>query len=116
MSFLQYHLSMNLKKKKKTSGLPPGSIIYTGKKTDLPVYVNYIEYNPDHCKEIIRKRKHEVVLRPSESNLVQWYDIRGLHDVELMVLPLPVGTRLLPASLEARIERAAPARLRIRLD
>ena len=72
------------KRKKKTSGLPPGSIIYTGKKTDLPIYVNYIEYDKDECKEITKKKKHEVILSPSNDDLIQWYDIRGLHDTELI--------------------------------
>ena len=82
---LQHQLGKIIpKKKKKTSGLPPGSIVYTGKKTDIPVLVNYIEYNQEKCKQYTGKKKNEVIIRTPDENLVQWYDIRGLHDTELI--------------------------------
>ena len=37
---------LNLKKWPKKAGLPPGSLVYTGKK-DIPTKINIIEYNKE---------------------------------------------------------------------
>jgi magnesium transporter len=71
-------------KKQKNVGLAPGTVLYTGQKTDLPIRINYIEYTPEKYNEELNQSIERVVLHPSNLKLVQWYDIRGLHDEKLI--------------------------------
>jgi magnesium transporter len=70
--------------KKRKAGLPPGTLIYTGHKTGIAVKINYTEYDQKHHKAETYKRNSELPLHQSNESLVQWYDIRGLHDTELI--------------------------------
>lgn len=72
------------KKRKKNIGLPPGTAMYTGQKSDLLIRINYVEFNEHSYKEELDQKENRVLLHPSNLNLVQWYDIRGLHDEELI--------------------------------
>lgn len=71
-------------KKKKNIGLAPGTVLYTGQKTDLPIRINYIEFTDENYKEELDQDESNVVLHPSNLNIVQWYDIRGLHDEKMI--------------------------------
>ncbi len=71
-------------KKHKGLGLPPGTTLYTGQKIDLDIRINYIEFSDDYYKEEIDQNEERVLLHSSDKNIVQWYDIRGLHDVNLI--------------------------------
>ncbi|MEM9547903.1 MAG: magnesium/cobalt transporter CorA [Bacteroidota bacterium] len=69
---------------KRKIGLPPGTLIYTGDKTELPVKITYTEYNEeDHHIEIYDKNE-QLPVHESNEDFVQWYDIRGLHDLDLI--------------------------------
>lgn len=69
---------------KKNIGLPPGTIQYTGQKTELDIRINYLEYNESHYREELDQQHNKVRLHPSNLKLNQWYDIRGLHNEELI--------------------------------
>lgn len=71
-------------RKKRKIGLPPGTLVYTGIKGNLPVEVNYLEYGVDHFKEERKKKSKEINLHISDESKVQWYDVRGLHNVDLI--------------------------------
>jgi len=61
-------------------GLPPGTIKYTGKKGSIPLKMNYVEYNTTHFRSETFEDVRKAVIHKAKENLVQWYDIRGLHD------------------------------------
>ena len=70
--------------KKRKIGLPPGTLIYTGEKTDIPVSITYVEYHEtNHIVETYTKTS-KLPIHQSNENIVQWYDIRGLHDINLI--------------------------------
>ena len=75
---------MMKKKQKKNIGLPPGTVMYTGQSTELDIRINYVEFSADKYKEELDQGEERVLLHPSNLNLVQWYDIRGLHDENLI--------------------------------
>ena len=70
--------------KKRKIGLPPGTLIYTGDKTEIPVSITYVEYdNQNHISETYAKND-KLPIHQSDEQKVQWYDIRGLHDTNLI--------------------------------
>lgn len=71
-------------KKKSKAGLPPGTILYTGEKSDIPIKVTYVEYNDQNHKEEVYENDLNLPIHLSQENIIQWYDIRGLHDVNLI--------------------------------
>lgn len=69
--------------KNKKIGLAPGTLIYTGKLKDESVKVTLYSYND----KIIRKATDNSLLKLSffnEIDYVNWIDIEGVHDVELI--------------------------------
>ncbi|MDF1698875.1 MAG: magnesium/cobalt transporter CorA [Saprospiraceae bacterium] len=70
--------------RKRKTGLPPGTMVYTGQKTDLPVKITYTEYDEKHHKSETYNEASKLPVHQSNEALVQWYDIRGLHDTELI--------------------------------
>lgn len=65
-------------------GLPPGSIVFTGKQKVDRIQIHYTEYNVDECRasEVDNDSVNDFHCPVSE--YVQWYDIRGLHDTDLI--------------------------------
>ena len=64
--------------------MPPGAIRYTGNETNVPVVVDYIEYNNEFCESESNSGKKSFIIHASDVTKVQWYDIRGLHDEQLI--------------------------------
>jgi len=63
---------------------PPGSITYTGKERDNPVSIHYVQYDEAHLlEEHLESDTLEEVHQP-KNDYVQWYDVRGIHDTELI--------------------------------
>ncbi len=75
---------MAKKRKKRIVGLPPGTAVYTGIISDVPVAINYVEYTADTYKEELNRTPQNINIHYSDVEIVQWYDIRGLHDIELI--------------------------------
>lgn len=69
-------------KKIRKPNSPPGTIHYTGKKTDQPVRVTYVEFSEDNYLEETFSSDGSIQL--SNKPITQWYDIRGLHHEELI--------------------------------
>ncbi len=72
------------KKSRKKTGLPPGSIVFTGKRKIDQVHINYLEFNEEKFAEVSPENQSIKSFHRPVDGLVQWYDIRGLHDVEII--------------------------------
>ena len=70
--------------KRRNTGSIPGTFVYTGSKTDTPVSLNYLEYNEEGYREDSALDNGSVVIHPPTDEYIQWYDIRGLHDQDLI--------------------------------
>lgn len=69
------------KKKLKRAGAAPGTLEYTGVKQVENVLVHRVKYNSDG---ISQKAMDNGVVPEIEPGKVNWYDVRGLHDVDLI--------------------------------
>ncbi len=65
-------------------GLPPGSVIYTGSNKGQTVEIHALAYNLNSIKKETFKSSDNRNLTSVEEGYVQWYDVRGLHDVEFI--------------------------------
>lgn len=74
------------KKKRKKSGLPPGSVVFTGSQKVEKVFIHYLQYDDKTLKDNTFHNHDEIILNPSKDEEVDWYDIRGLHDTDLIEL------------------------------
>jgi len=71
------------KKRSVKSGLPPGSLVHIGDKSDRPVQISVLSYSPDRIEE----QHFEQVGQYMESlceGAVVWVDVEGVYDVELI--------------------------------
>jgi magnesium transporter len=63
------------------SGMPPGTLVHIGKKSDRELRITSTEYNESSCKEEkIRAFKECFVL--TDPACVSWINVEGLHDIE----------------------------------
>jgi magnesium transporter len=66
-----------------TIGLPPGTLIYTGKKRDEKVKISLIDYDEKHFKE--QEIGNIMKCIPfKDKPTVTWINIDGIHDVRLV--------------------------------
>ncbi len=73
-----------MKKKRKKIGLPPGSIVFTGDRKVDNIQIHYLKYNEQTLEEnIFDNHEVDIFKKPSKS-LVDWYDVRGMHDINLI--------------------------------
>ena len=72
------------KSKRKKIGLPPGSIIFTGKRKVEQVLIHYLEFNETQLNEKELSNDSIESFHEPVEEFIQWYDIRGLHHVELI--------------------------------
>jgi len=73
-----------MNKRRQKTGLPPGSIIFTGNRKVDKIGVYYVAYNESAHTEQVLDNQTITAFHEPDKDLVQWYDIRGLHDVELI--------------------------------
>lgn len=76
-------MAKNTKHKKiKKTGLPPGSVIFTGQKKTDNIMVHHLSYDESGSQlSEIRASKFKLL---ELQKAVNWYDVRGLHDTELI--------------------------------
>ena len=68
------------------TGLPPGSLIYTGLPKTTQIIKEFVRYNADNVEEI------ELDVIPEDPNFSYWLDIRGLHNpAEIEILGKAFG-------------------------
>ena len=75
-----------IRKKRKKAGLPPGSVVFTGNQKVEKVFIHYFQYDPENLIEDAFDNHKEIIFNPSPDEKVDWYDIRGLHDTQLIEL------------------------------
>lgn len=71
------------KKRSVKSGLPPGTLVHIGNKSDRSVRISVISYSPDRIEE----RQFEQIDQYLQNQIagdVVWVDVEGVHDVELI--------------------------------
>lgn len=68
-------------KKRKKAGLPPGTLIYTGKMTGGQPKVHLLQYNEELIREDFGADR---LPEPKAGSLVTWYDVRGLSNIRLI--------------------------------
>ena len=68
----------------KQSGLPPGSVIFTGHKKIDKVLIEYLQYDSASLSEKSLDNQENIIFYQSPDEQVDWYDIRGLHDTTLL--------------------------------
>lgn len=69
---------------RKKAGLPPGSVIFTGNQRVEKVQIHYLQYNSSQFEEESLSNHSEIVFRQSDEETIDWYDIRGIHDTQLI--------------------------------
>lgn len=73
-----------MKKHRKKTGLPPGSVVFVGNQKVEKVAIHYLQYNDKSLIDKTYDNRRELVLLPSPDENVDWYDVRGLHDTNLI--------------------------------
>ncbi len=68
---------------KKKVGLPPGSLVFTGKQHAEEVMIDIIDYGPDSFKEL-NSENIEGCFPYRDSEGITWIDIKGVHDSKLV--------------------------------
>lgn len=71
-----------LSKRARKTGLPPGTLVFTGRKKVEETHVTLIQFNAEG--QIFEQHTREKIPTPEEGLPVSWYDIRGLHNVDLI--------------------------------
>jgi magnesium transporter len=69
------------RRRKKTAGLPPGTLIFTGNQKMENPDLSCLQFNKETIQKVPVLEKN---LPDAEAELVNWYDLRGLHDIELV--------------------------------
>jgi len=62
----------------------PGTIVYTGSKSDEIIPIHYVQYDETHILEEELNSDSIENIHPPKPGCVQWYDIRGMHDTALI--------------------------------
>ncbi len=78
-----YFYHNNQMKRKSKIGLPPGEVIFTGNQKVEKVNIHYLKYNSESIFDIILSNHAEIKFA-NDASTVDWYDIRGIHDEELI--------------------------------
>jgi len=73
-----------MSRKRKKIGLPPGSIIFTGNQKVEKIQIHYLKYDANSIEESEQNNHSSIALHQSKEELVDWYDIRGIHDTDLI--------------------------------
>jgi magnesium transporter len=78
--------SPNKIKKRKKTGLPPGSIVFTGdQKVDHSI-VHFLQFDQQNLMEEKITQHSQISNLAETEGKVDWYDIRGIHDTTLLEL------------------------------
>ena len=72
------------RKKRKKAGLPPGSLVFTGDQKVDKASLHYLLYNSEELEEATYFNHEEINFQKASPDKVDWYDVRGLHDTQLI--------------------------------
>lgn len=65
------------------SGLPPGTLVHIGEKSDREIKISVMDYNEAGCEEKEIKAVKECFYF-TDTSLVSWIDVEGLHEIEII--------------------------------
>lgn len=71
------------KKRSVKSGLPPGTLVHIGDKSDKEVRISVISYSPGGFEERHFDKVDQYLENPSDGSVV-WVNVEGVHDIELI--------------------------------
>lgn len=72
-------------KRQRKAGLAPGSIVFTGRQKVDEVFVHYLLYDAEkHVEKTLETDQRKPFPSAADTTQVDWYDIRGLHDIEFI--------------------------------
>lgn len=91
--------SNKTKRKSKSLGLPPGSVVFTGKRRMEEVQIQHLSFDKDELKSSLLAAS-EFSFVQEKDHLIDWYDIRGMHDTEL-IESIGKAYRIHPLALES---------------
>lgn len=93
----------NNKKGKKSLGLAPGTVVFTGKRKVEEIKIHYLAYNEQEMNFQDLDNQELANFHQADPNFIQWYDVRGLHDAELITT---IGQifKVHPLSLEDTVD------------
>lgn len=77
---------MIMSRRRKKTGLPPGSVVFTGNRKVEKVLIHYVQYDSEILEQRVFDNHVESVFHQSPDDKVDWYDIRGIHDSQLIEL------------------------------
>lgn len=72
------------KKTKKTLGLAPGTVVFTGNRKVEQIKIHYLAYNEQEMNFQDLDNQSLANFHQADPNFIQWYDVRGLHDADLI--------------------------------
>ena len=75
---------LKFKGKRKAAGMPPGSVIFTGRKKVEEIKVHFLVYDNTDLDEKVFTTKEFSDVDEVTKNKVDWYDTRGLHDTKFI--------------------------------
>jgi magnesium transporter len=65
------------------SGLPPGTLVHIGEKSDREIKISVLDYNEAGCEEKEIKAVKECFYY-TDTSIVSWIDVEGLHEIEII--------------------------------
>lgn len=71
-------------RKRKKTGLAPGTIVFTGDKKVDNIQVHYLNYNEHNLEEQVYESHETISFKKPSDTVVDWYDVRGMHDINLI--------------------------------
>ncbi|MEO0728545.1 MAG: magnesium/cobalt transporter CorA [Bacteroidota bacterium] len=74
----------NKSNKRKKLGQQPGEVVFTGQRKVERVSIHYLEYNAESCDDQELDNQSITSFHEPVEEVVQWYDVRGLHDTQLI--------------------------------
>ncbi len=72
------------KSRRKKTGLPPGSVVFVGNQKVDKVFIHHLQYEDEILNEQTFDNHAQITFHESAEEEVDWYDIRGLHDTDLI--------------------------------
>lgn len=76
-------MAKNIKKRSIKSGLPPGTLVHIGEKSDREIKISVMDYHAGGCEEKEIKALKECFYY-SDTSIVSWIDVDGLHEIEIV--------------------------------
>lgn len=72
------------RRKRKKAGAPPGSVVFTGKRKIEKILMHFMKYNAEEIEDQDLDNLQLPRFDLQDDAFVKWYDVRGLHDTELL--------------------------------